>query len=65
MRGFGRVYVFEFKMRERTGAEGALEQLRARGYADRYRGRGEPLHLVGVEFSAQKRNMTLFESDTI
>ena len=65
VRGFGRVYVFEFKMRERTGAEGALEQLRSRGYADRYRGRGEPIHLVGVEFSAQKRNMTLFESDTI
>ena len=65
VRGFGRVYVFEFKMRERTGPEGALEQLRSRGYADCYRGRGEPVHLVGVEFSAQNRNMTLFESDTI
>ena len=65
VRGFGRVHVFEFKMRERTGSEGALEQLRSRGYADRYRGSAAPIHLVGVEFSAQKRNMTLFETETI
>ncbi|MET3605153.1 hypothetical protein ABIC99_002979 [Sphaerotilus sulfidivorans] len=28
----------------------ALRQIRARGYADKYRDRGEPSHLIGVEF---------------
>ena len=39
----------------------ALAQLRERGYADRYRGGGEPVHLVGVEFSRETRNVTAFE----
>ena len=62
VRGYGRVWVFEFKMRERAGPGAALDQLMARGYADRYRGLGEPVHLVGVEFSAETRNLIRFES---
>ena len=50
VRGFGRVYVFELKMRDRAGADAALRQLKERGYADRYLGRGEPVHLVSLEF---------------
>ncbi len=64
VRGFGRVYVFEFKMRDRAGAETALRQLKERGYAVRYLGRGEPVHLVGLEFSAETRNLTGFETET-
>ena len=63
VRAFRRVYVFEFKMRERAGAEAAMAQLKTRGYADRYRGRGEPIHLVAVEFSAKTRNVTRFETE--
>ena len=65
VRGFGRVYVFEFKMRERSGPGDALRQLKERGYADRYLGRGEPVHLVGLEFSAETRNLTGFEAETV
>ena len=64
VRGFGRVYVFEFKMRDRAEADAALRQLKERGYADRYLGRGEPVHLVGLEFSAETRNLTGFEAET-
>ena len=63
VRAFGRAYVFEFKMKGRAGPETALAQLKARGYADRYRGLGEPIHLVGVEFSAETRNITGFETE--
>jgi len=63
VRGFGRVYVFECKMRERAGAKAALRQLKERGYADRYLGRGEPVHLVGLEFSAATHNLTGFETE--
>ena len=39
----------------------ALAQLQERDYAAKYRGRGEPIHLIGVEFSRQTRNVTSFE----
>ena len=40
----------------------ALAQLRERRYADKYRATGEPIHLVGVEFSRAIRNITAFET---
>ena len=57
----GHVYLFEFKVAELAAAGSALAQLRERGYADKYRGRGEPIHLIGVELSRQTRNLTAFE----
>ena len=57
----GHVYLFEFKVAEMAPPGSALAQLRERGYADKYRGRGEPIHLIGVEFSRETRNVTAFE----
>ncbi len=65
VRAGGRVYVFEFKVLEQAGAGAALAQLRARGYADRYRAAGAPIHLVGVEFSRAERNVAAFEAATV
>ena len=56
----GSVYLFEFKVVEQASAGAALEQLRDRGYADKYRASGEPIHLIGVEFSRETRNVTAF-----
>ena len=36
-------------------------QLQERRYADKYRATGEPIHLIGVEFSRATRNITAFE----
>ena len=47
---------------EQAGAGAALARLRARGYADKYRALGEPIHLVGVEFSRETRNVVAFET---
>ena len=58
----GRVYLFEFKVVEQAGAGAALAQLRERGYADKYRALGGPIHLVGVEFSRETRNVVAFET---
>ena len=55
IRAGGRVYLFEFKVVER-GREGiALALLREKGYADKYRRRS--VHLIGVEFSREERNV--------
>ena len=55
------VYLFELKVVERAGEGAAMAQLRERRYADKYRARGEPIHLVAVEFSANERNVVGFE----
>lgn len=55
------VYLFEFKVVELLPDGKALQQLRDRGYADKYRARGEPIHLIGVEFSRDSRSVVGFE----
>ena len=59
----GRVYLFEFKVVEQAGPGAALAQLKAKAYADKYRGSGEPIHLVGVEFSSASRNVVAFDHE--
>ena len=61
VRAGGQVYLFEFKVTEQAGEGAALAQLQERDYAAKYRGRGEPIHLIGVEFSRRTRNVTAFE----
>ena len=58
------VYLFEFKVVESQPDGEALAQLRERGYADKYRASGRPIHLIGVEFSKETRNVAAFESET-
>ena len=57
----GNVYLFELKVVELAGEGAAMAQLKERGYAEKYRGRGEPIHLVAVEFSRESRNVVAFE----
>ena len=61
VRAGGQVYLFEFKVAELAPPGSALAQLRERDYAAKYRDRGEPVHLIGVEFSRDTRNVTAFE----
>ena len=56
------VYLFEFKVVELAGEGAAMAQLRTRGYADKYRHLGRPIHLVAVEFSRETRNVVAFET---
>ena len=72
----GNTCLFEFKVAERepgnsrpgsTGGDpapadsAALEQLKARRYADKYRAPGRTVHLIGVEVSAETRDITAFD----
>ena len=61
----GAVWLFEFKVVELVPEGRALAQIRSRGYADKYRARGEPIHLIGVEFSRTDRNIVGFEVETL
>ena len=57
----GHVYLFEFKVVELSSAGAALAQLQERRYADKYRGLGQPIYLIGVEFSKDERNVAAFD----
>ena len=55
------VYLFEFKVVEMASAGAAMAQLQERRYADKYRALGQPIHLIGVEFSKDERNIAAFD----
>ena len=57
----GRVYLFEFKVVELAPEGAAMAQLKAKSYADKYRDLGQPIHLIGVEFSRETRNIAAFD----
>ena len=57
----GHVYIFAFKVVDGNPQGQALQQIKNRGYADKYRARGEPIHLIGVEFNKDSRNIVGFE----
>ena len=60
----GNVYLFEFKVVERASAGAAIQQLKERDYAAKYRGRGEAIFLIGVEFSRETRSVAAFEVES-
>ena len=53
------VWVFELKGRGDAGD--ALAQIERKGYAEKYRHLGLPIHRVGVAFTEQARNIAAFE----
>ena len=65
VRAPGHLYLFEFKVVELEPDGQALAQIKSRGYADKYRAEGVPVHLIGVEFSRQTRQVVGFEIETL
>ncbi len=61
----GQIYLFEFKVVELTPEGRALQQIKDRGYADKYRAEGLPMHLIGVEFSREQRSVVGFEVQSV
>ena len=61
----GHVYVFEFKVVEQRAQGNALAQIIDKGYAQKYRARGKPIHLIGIEFSRTERQIVAFDTETL
>ena len=57
------VYLFEFKVVEMASEGAAMAQLKEKHYADKYRALGQPIHLIGVEFSKDERNLVAFDME--
>ena len=60
-----RIYLFEFKVVELVPEGKALQQLKDKQYADKYKAHGQPIHLIGVEFSKESRNIVGFEVELL
>jgi len=58
------IYIFEFKVVELLAEGRALQQIKDKGYADKYRTQGARIHMIGVEFSCKKRNVVRFEVES-
>lgn len=56
-----RVYIFEFKVVELVPEGSALQQIKDKAYAEKYRELQQPIVLMGVEFSKDERNIVAFE----
>ena len=61
----GLAFLFEFKVVKVRSRGHALKQIKERNYAQKYKKRGEPIHLIGVEFSKTSRNIVRFEVETL
>ena len=59
------IYLFEFKVVELASAGAAMAQLQERRYADKYRALEQPIHLIGVEFSKDERNIVAFDVERV
>ncbi|MDT8442425.1 MAG: PD-(D/E)XK nuclease domain-containing protein [Desulfuromonadales bacterium] len=52
-----RVYIIEFKV---DGDGKALEQIKARGYQQKYLGSGKEILLLGIDFDSEAKNLSRF-----
>lgn len=59
------IWLFEFKVVELAPEGRALQQIKDRGYADKYRALGQPIHQIGIEFSRERRALVGFEVETL
>ena len=60
----GQIWLLEFKVVEFESEGQALQQIKDRGYADKYRALSQPMHLIGIEFSREQRTVVGFEVET-
>jgi hypothetical protein len=49
------IYIFEFKFNK--NAEDALQQIKDKDYADKYRATGKPIMGIGVNFNKAKKKI--------
>jgi hypothetical protein len=54
----GRVWLLEFKIDAGNDGQGALDQIKSKGYHHRYA--GQPVTLIGIDFNRERRNLSGF-----
>ena len=59
-------WIFEFKVRDldKSGDKSPLEQIKERGYAEKYISSNLPIHQIGIVFDPKKRSIESWETET-
>lgn len=57
------IYIFEFKLKE--SAEDALNQIKEKNYAERYKADNKKIVLIGVSFNAENNTVSEWLSETV
>ena len=61
-----KLYIIEFKVLGEKSVKGdALQQIKAKGYAEKYRKAGRLIYLLGVDFNKEDRNIEGFEWEVL
>ncbi len=61
-----RIFILEFKVVGLdTGKNSALEQIKTKGYHEKYRADADEIFMIGVEFDRTERNIVRFEYETV
>ncbi|RTK99793.1 MAG: hypothetical protein EKK57_08690 [Proteobacteria bacterium] len=62
-----KVLIFEFKLIKHGTAEEAIEQIKAKGYPDKYQSQNKPIYLIGISFDPEIKSVTelLYECYTV
>ncbi len=53
--------LMEFKTEQNADAKLAIEQIKAKGYPEKYQSEGKPIILIGISFDKETRNISGFE----
>jgi len=56
-----KIYIMEFKV----DSTGALEQIKAKNYAQKYLGQNRAIYLVGIDFDSNEKNVHAFEVEKV
>ena len=52
-----KILIFEFKLTKYGTAEQAIEQIKAKGYPEKYHSAGKPIHLIGISFDPETKSV--------
>ena len=52
-----KIIIFEFKLTKYGTAEQAIEQIKAKGYPEKYHSAGKPIHLIGISFDPETKSV--------
>lgn len=53
-----KVFIIEFKLSNRGNATDAIQQIKDRQYADKYRILGLPIYMIGISFDQKSKNLS-------
>ena len=52
-----KILIFEFKLTKHGSAQEAIEQIKAKGYPEKYQAKNQPIHLIGMSFDPETKSV--------